>query len=118
MSTLPMSNDNPRVAINATLMESEVNKLRAELSKATYDLDMYRGCYFAVQDVLSAALGPNEEDGAGEGIAADVHLLAEQRDEARAALDRIRELTTWEDGGEQREDIPVDEILDALKAVA
>lgn len=54
--------------------------------KAESDRDMYRDRYFAVQEVLDGALGPNEEEGAGEGIAADVLLLAQQRDEARRKL--------------------------------
>jgi hypothetical protein len=51
---------------------------------------MYEDAYFNVQSVLDKALGPDEEDGAGEGIAADVALLAEQRDEARAELEQLK----------------------------
>jgi len=58
--------------------------------QVTADRDMYRDRYFAVQRVLDEALGPNGEDGTGEGIAADVHLLAQQRDAARAEVERLR----------------------------
>jgi hypothetical protein len=52
---------------------------------------MYERCYFEIQRVLDQALGPNVTDGAGLGIVADVQLLAQQRDEARAELERLRE---------------------------
>lgn len=60
--------------------------------------------YIEVQAVLDEALGTKEEDGAGEGIAGDVALLADQRDTARrraagyaAELEEaIRERTTAE----------------------
>lgn len=47
------------------------------------DTEMYRRAYMDVQAVLDEALGTGEEDGAGEGIAADVALVASQRDQAR-----------------------------------
>lgn len=50
---------------------------------------MYERAYCDVQEVLDEALGTEEEDGAGEGIAADVRLLAAQRDEARAEVERL-----------------------------
>lgn len=50
------------------------------------DNDMYKRAYFAVQEVLDRALGPDEEDGAGEGLAADVALLAHRYDLALKAL--------------------------------
>lgn len=56
------------------------------------DNDMYRRAYFDVQKVLDKALGPNEEDGAGEGIAADVQLLADHLSAARAEAARLASL--------------------------
>src|ERR1017187_703212 len=53
--------------------------------------------YMDVAAVLDKALGTEEEDGAGAGIAADVWLLAHQRDEARAQVAqlaaRLKDLT-------------------------
>jgi hypothetical protein len=46
---------------------------------------MYESTYWAVQKILDRALGTEESDGVGEGIAADVQLLVDQRDAARAA---------------------------------
>jgi hypothetical protein len=58
---------------------------------------MWHQAYMDVQAVLDKALGSEEEDGAGAGIAADVWLLAHQRDEARAQVAqlaaRLQELT-------------------------
>ena len=50
---------------------------------------MWERAYMDVQRVLDKALGAKEEDGAGYGIAGDVHLLASQRDEAREKLAAI-----------------------------
>ena len=51
---------------------------------------MWETAYMDVQAVLDKALGTEEEDGAGAGIAADVALLAGQRDEARAEVAELR----------------------------
>ncbi len=67
---------------------------------------MWHRAYMDVQAVLDKALGTEEEDGAGGGIAGDVALLAAQRNEARAELARAGELirrleritTTWTRG--------------------
>jgi hypothetical protein len=48
--------------------------------------DMYEKAYFGVNKVLDSALGPEEEDGAGEGLVADVMLLAHRYEMALAAL--------------------------------
>jgi hypothetical protein len=50
---------------------------------------MFEQIYMEVQAVLDKALGTGEEDGAGAGIAADVWLLAHQRDEARALVSQL-----------------------------
>lgn len=47
---------------------------------------MYRHAYNRVDEVLDAALGGDEEDGSGQGLAGDVYLLALQRDHARTLL--------------------------------
>src|ERR1035441_9052808 len=67
---------------------------------ATPDIDkdpMWHQAYMDVAAVLDKALGTEEEDGAGAGIAADVWLLAHQRDEARAQVAqlaaRLKDLT-------------------------
>jgi hypothetical protein len=51
--------------------------------------DMYRNAYWEIQKVLDDALGTNEEDGAGEGIVADVMLLARRY---KAAVQELRSL--------------------------
>lgn len=51
---------------------------------------MWEQTYLDTQKVLDVALGTEEADGAGAGIAADVHLLAVQRDEARANAATLR----------------------------
>src|ERR1700734_554899 len=52
---------------------------------------MWHQAYMDVQKVLDKALGTGEDDGAGAGIAADVWLLADQRDKARAEAAQLRE---------------------------
>jgi hypothetical protein len=51
---------------------------------------MFEQAYMDVQKVLDKALGTEEEDGTGGGIASEVWLLAHQRDGARAERDRLR----------------------------
>lgn len=48
---------------------------------------MYKAAYFGVNEVLDAALGTEEEDGAGEGLVADVMLLAHRYELALKALE-------------------------------
>ena len=57
---------------------------------------MWHQAYMDVQAVLDQALGTEEEDGAGGGIAGDVALLASQRDEARAGLARLKRTAALE----------------------
>ena len=71
---------------------------QAEKAAADIDRDpMWHRAYMDVQAVLDKPLGAEEEDGAGAGIAADVWLLARQRDEARAQVAqmaaRLKDLT-------------------------
>ena len=47
---------------------------------------MYSRIYLDVQGVLDRALGSEESDGAGEGLAADVALLAQRYADLRAAV--------------------------------
>lgn len=47
--------------------------------------------WLQVERVLDQAIGTEVEDGAGEGLASDVALLATQRDEARTELQRERD---------------------------
>jgi len=68
--------------------------------EAATDIDrdpMWHRAYMDVQAVLDKALGTEEDDGAGAGIAADVWLLAHQRDESRAQVAqlaaRLKDLT-------------------------
>lgn len=60
---------------------------------------MWERAYMDVQRILDEALGTEEKDGAGEGIAGDVWLLASQRDEALRKLAAItahcRRHTEW-----------------------
>lgn len=41
-------------------------------------LNVYENAYHRVTTVLDRVLGPEEDDGAGEGIASDVALLAQR----------------------------------------
>lgn len=50
--------------------------------------DMYQRAYWDIQKVLDSALGTGEDDGAGEGIVADVRLLAYRY---TAAIRELRE---------------------------
>jgi hypothetical protein len=67
--------------------------LAARLSPAAApDIDadpMWHSAYMRVQAVLDEALGAEEKDGLDQGIAADVWLLAHQRDEARAQVAQL-----------------------------
>jgi hypothetical protein len=47
---------------------------------------MYSRVYFQAAEALDEILGTEEEDGAGEGLVADIWLVAEQRDEALRAI--------------------------------
>jgi len=67
-------------------MVDELRKLRADLASSNRRLEAQLNARGRVEEVLDAALGSNEEDGTGEGLAADVALVVHQRDEARAAL--------------------------------
>lgn len=49
-------------------------------------IDMYERAYLDINKVLDEALGTEEEDGAGEGIVADVMLLAHRYKLALEAL--------------------------------
>ena len=57
---------------------------------------------------------------ADEKVIKRLESMTERADEAETSRDRlmraVRELTTWADG-EQREDVPVEEILDLLAEV-
>lgn len=78
--------------------------------------DMYERAYFGVQKVLDRALGQEWGDGAGEGIVADVDLLARRYERALNALYAVVALTQDTDGGEVDgdADIPVGEIRRVL----
>jgi hypothetical protein len=52
-------------------------------------LSMWEQAYMDVQKILDGALGTEEEDGAGAGIAADVAMVVAQRDRARAEAKRL-----------------------------
>jgi hypothetical protein len=64
---------------------TEVNEASQPLK-----IGMYERAYLEISEFLDTALGTEEEDGAGEGLAGDVRLLAAQRNEARAELERLR----------------------------
>lgn len=60
----------------------------AEIAKWRERAEFYADKYAEVQVVLDIAHGPNQEDGAGEGIVADVELLRRQRDEYKEGQQR------------------------------
>lgn len=64
---------------SAVLSEQDVAGWRPLDDVMRAERDAERRC-LDVEDVLDAALGPNEGDGTGQGLAADVAVLAQQRD--------------------------------------
>jgi hypothetical protein len=91
---------NASVALDRELEQAGGAALMTTTEPATPDIDkdpMWHQAYMDVAAVLDKALGTEEEDGAGAGIAADVWLLAHQRDEARAQVAqlaaRLKDLT-------------------------
>lgn len=77
---------------NAIEMLSELDSLRAENERLRGDVEFHAKIRLRVEAVLDAALGTEDEDGAGAGLAADVQLLADQRDRLRAQVEAVREL--------------------------
>lgn len=69
----------------------EIDRLRGEVK----NLGMFKTRYFEVQELLDEVLGPDEEDGTGEGIVQEVALLAEQRDAAREQLAEAGQPNVW-----------------------
>lgn len=69
---------------------SRIAALLDAYDETARDTRVFRTAYFDVQAVLDRALGTREEDGAGEGIAADVALLASRAERAEAAIERVR----------------------------
>jgi hypothetical protein len=102
---------NASVALDRELEQAGGAALMTTTEPATPDIDkdpmwhqaymdvaaVRHQAYMDVAAVLDKALGTEEEDGAGAGIAADVWLLAHQRDEARAQVAqlaaRLKDLT-------------------------
>jgi hypothetical protein len=76
----------------ASLLAKCAGDLRATIgsSEPRPGGDMYRSAYFRVQEILDDVLGPEEEDGAGEGIASDVALLARRCKAAEAEVLRLK----------------------------
>jgi hypothetical protein len=56
--------------------------------------DMYEKAYFEISKALDEALGTEEEDGAGQGIVADVMLLAHRYQLALDVLAQVPNLGT------------------------
>lgn len=90
-----------RDRIEAALNDSEFpcarcqhcdRQLNAVMAVVAPELDLAfgPGMYLDIQNVLDAALGTEEADGAGAGIVADVALLAEQKRTADAANENVR----------------------------
>jgi hypothetical protein len=78
--------------------------------------DMYESTYWQVQEVLDDALGHNEEDGVGEGVATDVRLLVAQRDDARTKLFAIRTLVSRWRGMDRAASLDVGEVVGGVEA--
>lgn len=81
--TCPVGDPRPDMAA----LVAEVERLRSEVEASRF---MYERCYFEIQQVLDRAHGTEEGDGAGAGIVLEVDLLLQQRDEARAEVERLR----------------------------
>lgn len=70
-------------------LRADLDRARAEVERLEKQATVYRNAYGRTEKVLDKALGTEEHDGAGEGQAADVYLLMQQRDQARAELARV-----------------------------
>lgn len=68
----------------------DVRALVAEVERLRSAYRPMSAARLRTEDVLNAAFGDEELDGAGEGLASDVQLLVDQRDEARAEAKRLR----------------------------
>lgn len=68
-------------------LTAENAELRAEADRERRFAARIHG---EVEAVLDRALGTDEADGTGEGLAADVALVVSQRDAARAEVERLR----------------------------
>lgn len=69
--------------------------LREEIKRLQRQVDLltaYDEAYWATQTELDRLLGTEEDDGSGAGLAAEVRLLGEQRDDARAEAERWKSL--------------------------
>lgn len=72
----------------ALAAEAELERIKP-LTDAAAKSNIYERTYWNLQSALDEILGPREEDGAGQGSLADVWLVAEQRDAARAAAESM-----------------------------
>lgn len=70
----------------------EVTADRDDLAAKVRLLEPFAGIFHRVEEVLDGALGTEDTDGTGEGVAADVALVVQQRDALAAKVRRAREL--------------------------
>ena len=52
---------------------------------------MFEKIYFEAQEALDEILGPNEDDGYGQGLVGEIWLVARQRDAARKVVEAVEE---------------------------
>lgn len=72
---------------------TEVERLTAENAEVRQQADHHLGIRLEAEKVLDGELGTEEEDGAGEGFVADVALVVERLNDARAEIAKLhREL--------------------------
>lgn len=77
-----------------TVLAEDIPALLAEIERLKQEEAFHWGIRMEVEKVLDEALGPNEEDGAGGGLVADVALLADRKTTAEAEVGRLqRELS-------------------------
>jgi hypothetical protein len=61
-----------------------------EVQQLQDDVRMHMNVRLEVEKILDVALGPNEEDGAGGGLAADVALVADRLKRMQAELEQLK----------------------------
>lgn len=80
------------LAALAVIRLVQANERLMDLNTEVGLLRMFKQRYFEVQELLDEVLGPDEADRTGEGIVQEVHLVAQQRDEARKVVAALSDL--------------------------
>jgi hypothetical protein len=96
---------------------TELERLRAEAEKYHRYYDDAMKVRLDVEEVLDEALGTEEEDGAGYGLAGDVALLAQHEKAARAEADTLRGKVEELEAGRDERQARIDEHEELLSSI-